>query len=52
MVTKFGVPADSLLTVKYRSRNRSIFVDKNDNSFLYYELGIYSDENWVKVEKI
>ena len=37
----FGVPADSELTVKFRSKNRSIYADKNDNSILEYELGVY-----------
>ena len=41
MTTKFGVPADSELNVKFRSKNRSIYADKNDNSILEYELGVY-----------
>jgi len=31
MTTKFSVPADSQLTVKFRSKNRSIYADKSDN---------------------
>ena len=41
MTTKFGVPADSELTVKFRTKNRSIYADKSDNSILEYELGVY-----------
>lgn len=48
MTTKFSVPADSELVVKFRTKNRSIYADKNDNSILEYELGIYKDENYDK----
>jgi hypothetical protein len=52
MTTKFGVPADSTLTVKFRSKNRSIYADRDDNSILYYELGVYIDDEFDKAEKM
>jgi hypothetical protein len=48
MTTKFSVPADSTLKITYRSKNRSIYADKNDNSVLYYEIGIYLDDDYDK----
>ncbi len=52
MTTSFSVPADSTLTVKYRSKNRSIYADKSDNSVLYYELGIYLDDDYDRAQKM
>jgi hypothetical protein len=48
MTTSFSVPADSTLTIKYRSKNRSIYADKNDNTMLYYEVGVYLDDDYDK----
>lgn len=52
MTTSFSVPADSTLTIKYRSRNRSIYADKSDNSVLYYELGVYLDDDYEKAKSL
>lgn len=52
MTTSFSVPDDSTLTVKYRSKNRSIYADKNDNSIVYYELGVYLDDEYDRAKKL
>ncbi len=52
MTTSFSVPADSTLTVKYRSKNRSIYADKSDNSIVYYELGVYLDDDYDSAQSL
>ena len=34
--------------MKFRTKNNSIYSDKNDNSILECELGIYQEENYDK----
>jgi len=48
--SKFGAPADSMVTVSFNSRILNYVREQREQNLIYYEVGIYTDERWEHVQ--